>query len=248
MSKTRSRRYCYDYPHPAVTVDCVVFGLDHAENDLKVLLIERGLEPFKGRYAFPGGFLQVEPPEDQGPATNQADISLDAAARRELKEETGIRVPYLEQLYTFGDSGRDPRGRVVTVAYYGLVKLQKAKASTDAAAAIWFSAHDSPNLAFDHAKILDMALERLRGKIRYQPIGFELLPEKFALRQLQNLYEIILNRPLDKRNFRKKILKMNILRSLDEKETNVSHRAATLYQFDRKEYQKKEKSGFVFEM
>ena len=171
--------YTYQYPRPALTVDCVVFGFD--EGELKVLLIERGLEPFKGQWALPGGFVRV-------------DESLEAAARRELVEETGLSNVFLEQLYSFGAIDRDPRERVVSVAWYALVKLSdhRAKAATDAANAEWFRVSKVPRLAFDHAEILDTALNRLRGKVRYQPIGFELLPEKFTLSQLQHLYEAVL--------------------------------------------------------
>ena len=227
--------HTYEYPRPALTVDCVVFGMD--EGDLKVLLIKRGVEPFAGKWALPGGFVRM-------------DESLDDAARRELEEEAGIRPSHLEQLYTFGEPGRDPRGRVVTVAYFALVTLSdhRVHASTDAREAAWFSVWDTPKLAFDHADILGTALQRLKGKVRYQPIGFELLPPKFTLTQLQRLYEIILERELDKRNFRKKILSMELLEELDEVEQDVSHRAARLYRFDHKKYKQLEKAGFNFEL
>lgn len=227
--------HTYEYPRPALTVDCVVFGMD--EGDLKVLLIKRGVDPFAGKWALPGGFVRM-------------DESLDDAARRELEEEAGIRPSHLEQLYTFGEPGRDPRGRVVTVAYFALVKLSdhRVHASTDAREAAWFSVWDTPKLAFDHADILGTALQRLKGKVRYQPIGFELLPPKFTLTQLQRLYEIILERELDKRNFRKKILSMDLLEELDEVEQDVSHRAARLYRFDHKKYKQLEKAGFNFEL
>ncbi len=227
--------HTYEYPRAALTVDCVVFGLD--EEDLKVLLIQRDLPPFEGRWALPGGFVRL-------------DETLEAAALRELREETDLENLYLEQLHTIGDIGRDPRERVVTVAYYALVKLSdhRVQAATDARQAAWFAIDDLPHLAFDHNKILAMAHQRLRGKVRYQPIGFELLPAKFALRQLQHLYEVILDRPLDKRNFRKKILSMDILVELDEVETDVAHRAARLYRFDRKRYRRQTKQGFNFEI
>ena len=225
----------YEYARPALTVDCVVFGLD--DEDLKVLLIERDLPPFEGKWALPGGFVRV-------------DESVDDAALRELQEETGVKKVFLEQLYTVGDLGRDPRERVVTVAYYALVRLSshKVKAATDARQALWFAIDDLPKLAFDHDKILTMAHERLRGKVRYQPIGFELLPQKFTLRQLQHLYEVVLDRELDKRNFRKKILGMEILEELDEVETDVAHRAARLYRFDKRAYKDMTKQGFNFEL
>src|SRR5438876_559217 len=190
--------YTYKYPRPALTVDCVVFGYD--EGELKVLLIQRGLEPFKGRWALPGGFVRV-------------DETLDKAARRELDEETGLKDVFLEQLYTFGAVDRDPRERVVSVAYYALVKLSdhRAKAATDAASAEWFPISKVPKLAFDHADILATALTRLKGKVRYQPIGFELLPPKFTLSQLQHLYEAVLGSELDKRTFRKNVLSFGLL-------------------------------------
>lgn len=225
----------YKYPRPALTVDCVIFGLD--DEELKVLLIERGLEPFEGRWAIPGGF--VIPGE-----------SVDDAARRELLEETGLKNIFLEQLYTFGRPDRDPREHVVSVAYYALTNLSghQVQADTDARSAAWFAVHDVPELAFDHDEILEMALRRLQGKVRYQPIGFELLPRKFTLTQLQRLYETILEKPLDKRNFRKKILSMGVLNELDEIQQGVSHRAARLYSFNEKEYRQKEKKGFSFEL
>jgi 8-oxo-dGTP diphosphatase len=225
----------HDFPRPALTVDCVVFGLD--EEDLKVLVIRRELEPFRGRWALPGGFVRVEE-------------SLDDAARRELVEETGLSGVFLEQLYTFGAPSRDPRERVVSVAYYALVKLSqhRVRAATDAREAAWFGVDDTPKLAFDHDEILGVALRRLKGKVRYQPIGFELLPPKFTLSQLQRLYETILERPLDKRNFRKKVLGTGLLLELDEVEQDVAHRAARLYRFDRKKYEKLEREGFHFEV
>ncbi len=222
-------------PHIALTVDCVVFGFD--DGDLKVLLIEREIPPFKGKWALPGGFVLP-------------DETVEDAARRELEEETGITKLYLEQLYTFGELDRDPRERVVTVAYYALVKLSdhRIRAASDAAQAAWFSVDDLPKLAFDHARIIDVALARLQGKVRYQPIGFELLPPKFTLSQLQHLYETILERPLDKRNFRKKILSMGFLLELDEIEQDVAHRAARLYSFNRKKYEQLVRAGFNFEI
>lgn len=226
--------FTYQYERPALAVDCVVFGLD---DDLKVLLIQRALEPFVGRWALPGGFVRM-------------DETLDEAARRELSEETGISRVYLEQLYTFSDIDRDPRERVVSVAYCALVKLSdhRVKAATDAREAAWFSVVDLPKLSFDHDKIVAMALTRLKGKVVYQPIGFELLPPKFTLSQLQHLYEVILEKELDKRNFRKKVLAMGLLEELDEVEQDVAHRAARLYRFDKKRYQELMREGFHFEL
>jgi 8-oxo-dGTP diphosphatase len=225
----------YEFSRPALTVDAVVFGLD--DEDLKVLLIRRDLEPFRGRWALPGGFVRVQE-------------SLEDAVRRELQEETGISQVFLEQLYTFGDVDRDPRERVVTVAYYALVRLSdhRIKAATDARDAAWFAVSEARGLAFDHDRVLAVALERLKGKVRYQPIGFELLPPQFTLSQLQRLYETVLETPLDKRNFRKKILSMGFLVALDEVEKDVAHRAARLYRFDRKKYAQLQKRGFNFEI
>ena len=227
--------HTYEFPRPALTVDCVVFGLD--DEDLKVLLIQRDLDPFAGKWALPGGFVRM-------------DESPDAAARRELVEEAGVSNVFLEQLYTFGDVERDPRGRVVTVAYYALVKLSEhaVRAATDARNAAWFAVDDAPALAFDHDRILETAYARLQGKLRYQPIGFELLPPKFTLTQLQQMYEKVLDRSLDKRNFRKKILGMGILRGLDEVETDVAHRAAQLFRFDKTRYDALLEQGFNFEI
>jgi 8-oxo-dGTP diphosphatase len=227
--------HTYEYPRGALTVDCVVFGLD--DDELKVMLIQRGQAPFEGKWALPGGFVHL-------------DETLEEAARRELEEETGLHKVFLEQLYTFGAVDRDPRERVVSVAYYALVKLSdhKVQAATDARDAGWFGVHDVPSLAFDHADILQMALERLRGKLRYQPVGFELLPKKFTLSQLQHLYELVLERALDKRNFRKRVLAMDLLIETAEVEQDVAHRAARLYRFDERKYRRLVKAGFNFEL
>ena len=227
--------FSYQFARAAVTVDCVVFGLD--DEDLKVLLIRRDLPPFEDKWALPGGFVRL-------------DETLDEAARRELQEETSLERVFLEQLYTFGGIDRDPRERVITVAYYALVRLSdhRVQAATDARDAVWFAMDDLPSLAFDHDQILETAHQRLQGKVRYQPIGFELLPPKFTLTQLQKLYEIVLGRVLDKRNFRKKIQGMGILEELDEVEKDVAHRAARLYRFNKKEYGRIVKQGFHFEI
>jgi 8-oxo-dGTP diphosphatase len=227
--------YTYQYPRAALTVDCAVFGFDASE--LKVLLIRRALEPFKGRWALPGGFVRV-------------DETLDAAARRELAEEAGLRNVFLEQLYTFGAANRDPRERVVSVAYYALVKLSdhRAKAATDAADAEWLPISKAPRLALDHADILATALARLKGKVRYEPIGFELLPPKFTLSELQHLYEAILGAGLDKRNFRKKVTGFDLLVPLRETRMAGRHRPAQLFRFDADKYEKLKKRGFNFEL
>ena len=226
--------YTYSHPRPALAADCVVFGFD--EGDLKVMLIKRGLDPFAGRWALPGGFVRM-------------GETVDAAARRELQEETGLHDVFLEQLYTFGGLKRDPRERVVSVAYYALVKLSdhRVKAASDACEARWFPAFAPPRLAFDHATILAVARQRLQGKVRYQPIGFELLPPKFTLSELQHLYEAVLGIELDKRNFRKKILKMGLLVGLEE-HTEAAHRPAQLFRYDQRKYEQLRTRGFNFEV
>lgn len=223
--------YRYEYPHPAVTVDCVVFGL--ADGELNVLLIQRDVDPFQGAWAIPGGFVRM-------------DEDLDTAARRELEEETGVRDLYLEQLYTFGAPDRDPRERVITVAYFAIVNLfeHPPAASSDARSAAWFDIEELPELAFDHGAILAKALERLRGKVHYEPIIFAFLPEKFTLRQVQELYETILGERLDKRNFRKKLQATGLLIPTEEVEMDVAHRAAQLYRFDQEGYEVRKQEGF----
>ncbi|MCZ6726542.1 MAG: NUDIX domain-containing protein [Acidobacteria bacterium] len=223
----------YEHPRPALTVDCVVFAI--VEEQLKGLLIRRAQAPFIDAWALPGGFVDMG--ED-----------LEAAARRELEEETGLADLFLEQLYTFGSPARDPRGRVVSVAYYALADLagRQVSAASDAAAADWFAVDALPELAFDHAEIFACALERLRGKVRYAPLGFELLPGQFTLTQLQRLYEIILGRELDKRNFRRKILALGPLVDTGRTQRGLAHRAPRLYRFDRRRYRQLERDGFNF--
>lgn len=206
------------YPRPSVTVDLVILTI--AEDDLKVLLIRRRQEPFRAHWALPGGF--VEP-----------DESLEAAAARELEEETGVRDVYLEQLYTFGDPDRDPRGRVISVAYFALIdaERQSIMAADDAEDAAWHSVFHPPRLAFDHARVLDYAVARLRNKLEWTTVGYELLPQKFTLSELQRVYEIILQRPVDKRNFRRKILGQGQIRELQETRADGAYRPARLYTF-----------------
>lgn len=218
--------YSYEYPRPSVTVDIVVYGYDGGKQ-LKLLLIRRGSDPFKGHWALPGGFVDMG--ED-----------LETAALRELEEETGVKDLFVEQLFTFGKPGRDPRGRVISVAYFSLVNLQDhpAVAASDADKAEWFSIDELPDLAFDHADIIDIANNRLSAKVRYQPIGFELLPEEFTLGQLQQLYETVLNVKdgFNKRNFRTRILRTGILEEVGRQQ-NVAHRPAVLYKFNQKTYE-----------
>ena len=227
--------HTYPYARPALAVDCVVFGFDGG--DLQLLLIRRGLEPFGKAWALPGGFVRI-------------DETVDDAARRELAEETGLQRVFLEQLYTFGGITRDPRERVVSVAYYALVAPAQhdAVAATDAAAVQWFPLSELPPMAFDHADIIDAALTRLRGKVTYQPIGFELLPAKFTLSQLQRLYEAILGENIDKRNFRKKVLSFDLLIALEEWRRDGPHRPAQLFRFDPARYARLRKKGFLFEL
>ncbi len=202
---------------PSVTVDVVIFNL--AENDLKVLLVCRRYPPFKGKWAIPGGFVHTAE-------------ALDDAARRELEEETNIRDVYLEQLYTFGQPKRDPRGRVITVAYFALAAGEvPTRAGDDAAEAAWHSAYAPPDLAFDHAEILKYALQRLRYKLEYSSVGFELLPNEFTLTELQQAYEIVLGEKLDKRNFRRRILEGGILAETNKYRAEGQGRPAQLYRY-----------------
>ncbi len=223
--------YSYKYPHPAVTVDCAVFGF--ADGDLSLLLIQRGGEPFAGSWALPGGFVQM-------------DEHLDAAALRELQEETGVSKLFLEQLGAYGAPDRDPRERVITVAYVAVVNLfeHDLKPDTDADNAAWFSFDDLPPLAFDHAEIVDAAHHRLRAKARQEPIVFEFLPKRFTFRELQRLYESILGYRIDKRNFRKKIQSTGLVRPTGNVEMDVAHRAAQLFEFDTEKYEQLPHEGF----
>ena len=216
-----------------VTVDLVIFAL--REGELQVLLIQRGVPPFQGRWALPGGFVT-------------RGESLEDAARRELVEETGVRDVYLEQLYTFGDPDRDPRGRVITVAYYALMTGAAATpvAGTDAGAARWVPARRHPPLAFDHQRILDYALERLAMKLEYTTVGFQLLPKTFTLTQLQRVYEAVLGRPLDKRNFRRKMALLDILKPLEEWVQEGPSRPAQLFKFSAKQFERLRDKGILF--
>lgn len=225
-------KYCYKYPHPAVTTDCVIFGFDGSE--LQVLLIERGIEPFKGKWAFPGGFLNMDETAREG-------------ALRELKEETGLENAYIEQFNTYSDPGRDPRERVITIAHYALVRIQEVKGGDDATKAQWFPIDEVPQLAFDHDKILRDAMRKLRERIHFEPIGFELLPEKFTMRDLQILYESILGVKFDRRNFAKKMMHYELLNQLDETVRPTAKRDALLYSFNKENYELFKKKGFQLE-
>lgn len=210
--------YTYPYPRPSLTVDIVVFSLREAR--LQILLIERRDPPFAGCWALPGGFVRMEE-------------TLEAAALREMEEETGLAHAYLEQLYTYGEPERDPRGRVVSVAYFALIPADVAmrpEGGSDARAARWFPADELPSLAFDHAEIAAYALRRLRYKLEYSAVGFELLPEYFTLSELQTTYEIILGVGLDKRNFRRRILDAGIIEATETRRGGEG-RPARLYRY-----------------
>ncbi|HEX7846494.1 MAG TPA: NUDIX domain-containing protein [Chitinophagaceae bacterium] len=221
-----------------VAVDAIVFG--YAKTDgVSILLIQRKYEPFKNSWAIPGGFVL-------------AGESLEEAVQRELAEETGIRVNYLEQLYSFGEPSRDPRERIISIAYFGLVKTtqyQELKASTDAENAKWFSIKKLPALAFDHREILRVAIERLRAKVRYQPIGFELLDKKFPFSDLEKLYTALLDKDINRRNFSKKILSFGFLEETGElSKSEGKGRPSKMYQFNQKRYKELLKEGFHFEI
>lgn len=225
-------KYHYKYPRPCVTTDCVVFGFDGAK--LNVLLIERGIEPYKGCWAFPGGFLNMDETALQG-------------AKRELYEETGLKNAYIHQFHAFSEVNRDPRDRVITIAYYALVRISEVKAGDDAAKAEWFPLNKVPSLAFDHDKVLRVATQELRRQIHFEPIGFELLPEKFTMTQLQRLYEAILNVKFDRRNFCNKMLKIGILTQLDETLPMSNKKEAFLYKFNPDSYNEMKERGFRLE-
>ena len=195
--------YCYKHPHPSVTTDCVIFCFD--KKDLNVLLIKRGVEPFKDAWAFPGGFLRM-------------NESAEECALRELKEETNLTPGHIEQFYTFTDVDRDPRERVITIAYFALIKKSEVTGGDDASDAQWFKVKDLPQLAFDHDYIFRKALIALKQKIHFEPIGFDLLEEEFSIPELQRLYEGILNAHFDRRNFQKKMLQLGLL---EESKNNV---------------------------
>jgi len=222
--------YTYEYPHPAVAVDIVVLSVDASLSDLQVLLVRRGDDPFKGALALPGGFVNL-------------DEDLDAAAARELREETSVDCFHLEQIGAFGRPDRDPRERVISVAYMALVCRDacEVRAGSDAASAEWYPI--IRDLAFDHLVILTAAIERLRTEICRAPIGFHLLPSPFTLGQLQRLYETILDRPLDKRNFRRRVLAMGVLR---EAKLVPALRAGKFFRFDKRAYDRAVRDGLRF--
>ncbi|EHQ43917.1 NUDIX hydrolase [Myroides odoratus] len=228
-------QFCYDYARPAVTVDCVIFGFD--ANELKVLLTKRAIDPYLGKMAFCGGFIGETETAEQ-------------CARRKLYEEAGLSDIFLEQLYTFSDLDRDPRFRVISVAYYALVQSTNYQpvAGVGIESVQWFSLAEAKDLAFDHNRILELALQRLKGKIRYEPIGFELLPPRFTLPDLHKLYETILERPIDRGNFRKKILSLDVLVDHSATQQNRRAREAKIYSFDQQKYEALKVKGCYFEI
>jgi 8-oxo-dGTP diphosphatase len=215
-----------------VTTDCVIFGFDGVS--IKVLLVERGIEPYKGMWAFPGGFMKM-------------DETAEECARRELEEETGLKSASVEQFHTFTSVNRDPRERVITVAHYALVRLSEVKGGDDAASAKWFSHDEIPSLAFDHDHILRLALKVLKERICFEPIGFELLPEVFTMTELQNLYEAILEVKFDRRNFYNKMLKLGILVEAEPRPKSAPSRIPTKYRFNASKYAELKQKGFRLE-
>jgi 8-oxo-dGTP diphosphatase len=207
-----------------VTVDTVALAVQ--EGQLEIVLIKRKRDPFKNLWALPGGFL------------DEKDDSIEQAAARELLEETNVGDVYLEQLYTFGDKGRDPRGRVITASYLALLRQDdlELRASSDASGVAWWPVLDLPKLAFDHKRIVEYAHQRVKYKIEYSAAAFNLLPEKFTLRDLQSVYEAVLGRSVDNRNFRKRFLKTGVLQELDETSQQGSFRPARLYSFAEQEF------------
>jgi 8-oxo-dGTP diphosphatase len=226
-------KYTYDHPRPMVSVDIILFAW--VDGRLVVLLVKRGSAPYRGYWALPGGFVEEKE-------------ALEQAARRELEEETSLKGVYLEQLYSFGDPGRDPRGHAVSVAHFTLVnaaQVRRAAAGSDASELQWFPMRRLPRLAFDHKEILAYGLARLRNKLEYTTMGFQFLARRFTLTELQQVYEAVLGRKIDKRNFRKKILSSKLLRVLPERQKNVRHRPARLYTLVARRFDKLNK-GMVF--
>lgn len=228
MNTGETAKYCYKYPHPSVTTDCVIFGFDGAR--LMVLLIQRGMEPYKGQWAFPGGFLEMEESAEEG-------------ALRELREETGLRGAYIRQFHTFTAPQRDPRERVITIAYYALVRMQDVKGGDDAADARWFALTEVPQLAFDHDLILRKAEQALRQQIYFEPIGFELLPNQFTIKELQSLYEAILDVRFDRRNFYNKMKRLEILEQTENTVNPTMKKKARLFQFNKQKYEELKQKG-----
>lgn len=224
------------HPKVLLAVDSIIFGFNENERELKLLILKRKFEPAKGNWSLMGGFVAP-------------DESIDSAAERIVKELTGLENVYMEQLYAFGDLGRDPGGRIVSVAYFSLIKINDYdKELANKFGAYWISLSELPELIFDHNQMVKKALRKLRIRARTQPIGFELLPEKFTIPQLQGLYEAIYQTPFDKRNFRRKLLTMNLLEKMDEKEKKTSKKGAFYYKFNQIKYEELLQKGFNFEI
>lgn len=224
------------YPKQLVAIDSIIFGFNENDLDLKILLLKRNFEPEKGKWSLMGGFVSSEE-------------SLDNAAKRIVTQLTGLEDVYMEQLFAFGNVGRDTGGRIISIAYFSLIKindhdLKLAKEH----GAFWISLSELPELIFDHTEMVEKALRKLRIRAQTQPIGFELLPEKFTIPQLQRLYEAIYQLPFDKRNFRRKLLSMELLEKMDEKEKETSKKGAYYYKFNQTKYEKLIQKGFNFEM
>lgn len=234
QDKADIKKYYTEYSKIYVAIDCIIFGF--LNNELNVLLLTRDFEPGKGKSSLVGGFVRE-------------DESLDKAARRILFDLTGIKDIFLEQLYTFGNVDRDPGERVISVAYYALLKAQDLDHDhVERHGARWCPIKECNSLIFDHNDMKERALKRLQRKAKSQPIGFELLPRKFTIPQLQNLYEVIYQKKFDNRNFRKKLVSMNILEKLEVKDKSTSKKGAYLYRFDRRRYNKLLKEGFLFDL
>lgn len=219
-----------------LAVDAVIFGYD-PEEGVSVLLIRRKIEPFKKMWALPGGFVKT-------------GESLDKAVTRELAEEAGVDVHYLEQLYTFGDPYRDPRGHIVSVAFFGVVRPRDVHpvADSDAEDAAWFDIKKLPELAFDHKKIIAVATKRLSGKLTYEPVGFELLDREFPFSDLVKLYQTLLDKNLERTNFRKKLMSLGLVEESDRVVNRGAGRPARLFRFNRKKYFELKERGYHADM
>jgi len=225
-----------NYPKLLIAVDAIIFGFNENELDLKLLLLKRNFQPEKGNWSLMGGFVS---PEE----------SLDDSAQRIVSQLTGLDHVYMEQLFAFGDIDRDAGGRIISVAYFSLLKINDHdSALVKKHGASWFSVNELPDLIFDHQEMVEKALRKLRIRARTQPIGFELLPKKFTIPQLQRLYEAIYQIPFDKRNFRRKLLAMGLLKKLNEKEKETSKKGAFYYRFNRPKYEELIEKGFNFDL
>lgn len=244
MTTIDKPEYKYKFPRPAVTTDCVIFGFDIRRADLSVLLIERGIAPFKGSWALPGGFLRVESKiDDNGMVIEERNETLMACALRELREETGLGINYIQEVGTFSDYGRDPRGATITTAFFALVNIQNVRGGDDARHAEWFPLkkvltdieNEDLHLAFDHDKILQRAFRTLQKELYFYPLGFDLLPMEFSMSELQHLYEAILCKTFDRRNFARKMQEIGILDQIPST-LPATRRTPTLYRFNKERY------------